>query len=59
MSGSAVAPWYSKDPIAISNKLVNDIGCLMPSTQASLDCLRTKSVQEILRYFDRQTEVSH
>lgn len=57
MSGSATAPWYTKDPILISNKLINDLGCSMPSTLASLDCIKTKSVQEILRHFDRQTEV--
>lgn len=57
MSGSVKSPAYPIDPIPKTKKLIQDLGCTMSSVQSSLECLRSKSVEEILSQFYRQTQV--
>ncbi|GLV45126.1 uncharacterized protein CBL_14301 [Carabus blaptoides fortunei] len=59
MSGSVKSPSYPHNPIPMTKKLIQDLGCTMSSVQSSLECLRTKSVEEILSQFYRQTQVDN
>ncbi|XP_068085152.1 acylcarnitine hydrolase [Anabrus simplex] len=55
MSGSVTSPWTrAQHSSNASMDIVRSLGCLGSSTEAVLQCLRGKSVAEILRAFESQ-----
>lgn len=58
MSGNSFFPWNDKDAIKMSMNIRAELGCSGTTTRAALDCLRAKSVQELLHAFGRHSKVS-
>ncbi|CAG2066029.1 unnamed protein product, partial [Timema podura] len=55
MSGSVFSPWSRvEDPSKCSRAIARSLGCLAETSRAILQCLRSKSVEELLRAFEMQ-----
>lgn len=57
MSGNGYAPWNKDDPIEVSLKVRSDLGCVTNSMRSSVQCMRSKNVQELLRTYRRHSKV--
>lgn len=57
MSGNSFPPWNNLNPIEITQNIRSDLGCMTPTVQSALECLRSKSVQELLHAFGRHSKV--
>lgn len=56
-SGSAVSPWYlNNNPVTASNEIIRILGCNLYQRN-SLQCLRAKPADSILRAYDEFVEV--
>lgn len=58
LSGNSFSPWNQQDAIEISLKVREELGCVTESVHTTMECLRSKSVQELLRSFGRNIKVS-
>nr|CAD7407532.1 unnamed protein product [Timema cristinae] len=55
MSGSVLSPWSRvEDPSKSSRAIARSLGCLAETSRTILQCLRSKSVEELLRAFEMQ-----
>lgn len=57
MSGSSFPPWTNLNAIEITQNIRSDLGCMTPTVRSALECLRSKSVKELLHSFGRHSEV--
>lgn len=57
MSGNSFPPWNHENTIELTLKVTAELGCLGTTSRKSLECLRSKSVQELLRAFGRHSKV--
>nr|CAD7578216.1 unnamed protein product [Timema californicum] len=58
MSGSVLSPWSRvEDPSKCSRAIARSLGCLAETSRTILQCLRSKSVEELLRAFEMQYKI--